>query len=82
MGQNTTMNRATLGQASAAGLAAGGMQNASSLGDLFMRQGGIQAGNQLAQGQTAANNVNLAYQPFKDAGQLAIAIGLKSMGVF
>lgn len=82
MGQGIAMNRATLGQASASGMAAGGMQNASSLGDLFMRQGSAIAGGQLAAGQGAANASNLSMQPFRDAGQMAFALGLKGLGVF
>lgn len=82
MGQGITMNRAALGQASSAGMAAGGMQNASSLGDLFMRQGGAIAGGQLAAGNAQAQAQQLAWQPVRDVGQLALAVGLKSMGVF
>lgn len=54
MGQGITMNRAALGQASSAGLAAGGMNNASSLGNLFTQQGGAIAGGQLGAGQALA----------------------------
>jgi hypothetical protein len=71
-----------IGQASAAGMAAGGMQHASSLGDLFMRQGSAIAGGQLAAGNAASQAQQLAWQPVKDASQMALAIAMKSMGVF
>lgn len=82
MGQGITMNRAALGQASSAGMAAGGMQQASSLGDLLMRQGGAIAGGQIAAGQAASNASNLAWQPARDAAQLGLALGLRGLGVF
>jgi hypothetical protein len=82
MGQGITMNRATLGQASSSGMAAGGMQHASSLGDLLMRQGSTVAGGQLAAGQAAANASNLQWQPVRDATQMATALGLRAAGVF
>jgi hypothetical protein len=54
MGQGITMNRAALGQASAAGMASGNLQQASSMGNLLMQQGGALAGGILGAGQATA----------------------------
>jgi hypothetical protein len=55
MGQGITMNRASLGQASAAGTGAAGMQSASSISGLLQQQGQAAAAAQLASGQAYAN---------------------------
>lgn len=57
----------SIGQASSAGQAAIGQQNANSIGDLLAAQGAAQAGAALAQGQNAQKNYNAAAE-FAGAG--------------
>lgn len=51
IGQTATQNLASLGQASAAGQASGGLQTASNIGNLLAQGGAAQAGGALARGQ-------------------------------
>ena len=51
IGQNTTMNVAQLGQASAAGVGSAGLQTGSNIANLLGQQGAAQAGGQLAAGK-------------------------------
>jgi hypothetical protein len=51
MGLQTQQNLAQLGQASAAGTGAAGMQSANNIGQLLAQHGAAQAGNTLAQGR-------------------------------
>lgn len=53
LGQTTTQNLAQLGQASAAGQAAGGLETARSIGDLIGQAGAAQAGGIMGKGQSA-----------------------------
>jgi hypothetical protein len=87
MGQGITMNRAALGQASSAGMAAGNMQQASSIGNLLMQQGNALAGGQIgaasanaggtmAAGQYNAQGISNAYAPIRTAAQLAAMYAL------
>jgi len=64
-----------MGQASAAGVGAAGMQSGAQVADLLGQQGAAVAGGQLALGQAAA-------QPFNVAAQYAGLYGLNKMGVF
>ena len=73
-------NLATLGQASAAGQGASGLQTASNIGNLFANQGAAIAGGQLAQG----NVVRQTFGDILNIGKAAAggAAGLKTAGVF
>lgn len=64
-----------IGQASAAGVGAAGMQTGANVADLLGQQGAAVAGGQLAQGQAFA-------QPFDTAAQMAGLYGMKKMGIF
>jgi len=87
MGQQITMNRTALGQASAAGVGAAGMQSASSIGNLLSQQGQananaiLGAGNAQANAQLAAGQMwgNLPSQIIQGG---LIGYGLKNPGTF
>ena len=64
-----------MGQASAAGVGAAGMQSGAQIADLLGQQGAAVAGGQLALGQAAA-------APFNTAAQYAGLYGLNKLGVF
>lgn len=64
-----------MGQASAAGVGAAGMQTGAQVADLLGQQGAAVAGGQLALGQAAA-------APFNTAAQYAGLYGLNKLGVF
>jgi hypothetical protein len=55
LGQGTTQNLTTLGQASAAGQAAQGLQSGANIANLLGQQGAATAGGQLAQGSVVGN---------------------------
>lgn len=55
LGQTTTQNLAQLGQASAAGVGAAGMESAGAISDLLAQQGAATAGAALASGQAQAD---------------------------
>jgi hypothetical protein len=55
LGQTTTQNVMSAGQASAAGTGAAGMQTGANISNLFQQQGAAQAGAALAQGQAWGN---------------------------
>jgi len=74
LGANTQQNIAALGQGSAVGQAAQGMQSATNIGNLLGQQGAALAGGQLAQGQA------FGAIPSAIAGGLGIFKGLG--GVF
>jgi hypothetical protein len=57
MGQGITMNRAALGQASAAGVGAAGMQTGSNIANLLMQQGGAVGQGIMGAGQAGAQGV-------------------------
>jgi hypothetical protein len=76
LGQTTTQNLAQLGQASAAGQAAAGMESGSAIANLLAQQGAAQAGSALASGQAQA-------QMWSGIGQTAGSLGtLKLLGAF
>lgn len=62
LGQTTTQNIAQLGQASAAGQSAAGLQTGANIANLFGQQGAARAGARLAEGQAASNVLNLPGQ--------------------
>jgi hypothetical protein len=62
LGQTTTQNIAQLGQASAAGQSAAGLQTGANIANLFGQQGAARAGSQIAQGQAFGNVLNLPAQ--------------------
>jgi hypothetical protein len=64
-----------MGQASAAGVGAAGMQSGAQVADLLGQQGAAVAGGQLAQGQAWA-------QPLNQFGNLAGLYGMGKMGAF
>jgi len=64
-----------MGQASAAGVGAAGIQSGAQVADLLGQQGAAVAGGQLALGQAAA-------APFNTAAQYAGLYGLNKLGVF
>lgn len=64
-------NMAQLGQASAAGVGAAGMQSASNIGGMMMAQGDAQAQAILQQGQAIGNTIN--------AGATALGAGVGAM---
>lgn len=64
-----------IGQASAAGTGAAGMQSGANIADLLAQMGQAQAGGQIGMGQAAA-------QPFNAMTQLATLYGLNKAGVF
>lgn len=64
-----------MGQASAAGVGAAGMQTGANVADLLGQQGAAVAGGQLAAGQAATAPLNMI-------GQLAGLYGMNKMGVF
>lgn len=64
-----------IGQASAAGVGAAGMQTGAQISDLYQQQGAAEAGGQLAAGQAWA-------APFNTFSQMAGLYGLKQLGVF
>jgi len=55
LGQTTTQNVMSAGQASAAGTGAAGMQTGANISNLFQQQGAAQAGASLASGQAWGN---------------------------
>lgn len=57
LGQTTTQNIATMGQAAAAGQAAQGLQSASNIGNLLAQSGAAQAGGVIAAGNQQANTM-------------------------
>jgi len=57
MGQGITMNRAALGQASAAGVGAAGMQTGSSIANLLMQQGAAAGQGIYGAGQAQAGGI-------------------------
>ena len=64
-----------IGQASAAGVGAAGMQSGAQIADLLGQQGAATAGGQIAGGQAAA-------APFNQMGQLAGLFAMNKMGIF
>ena len=62
LGQTTTQNIAQLGQASAAGQSAAGLQTGADIAALLGQQGAARAGSRLAQGAAASNVLNLPGQ--------------------
>ena len=64
-----------IGQASAAGVGAAGMQTGAQISDLYADQGAAEAGGQIAAGQAWA-------APFNTFSQMAGLYGLKQLGVF
>jgi hypothetical protein len=62
LGQTTTQNIAQLGQASAAGQSAAGLQTGANIAGLFGQQGAARAGARLAEGGAASNVLNLPAQ--------------------
>ena len=64
-----------IGQASAAGVGAAGMQSGAQIADLLGQQGAAVAGGQIAGGQAAA-------APFNQMGQLAGLFAMNKMGIF
>ena len=64
-----------MGQASAAGVGAAGMQTGANIADLLGQQGAAIAGGQLAQGQAAA-------APFNLMSNLGGMYAMKGMGIF
>lgn len=64
-----------IGQASAAGVGAAGMQTGAQIADLLGQQGAAVAGGQLAQGQAAA-------APFQLMSNLGGMYAMKGMGIF
>lgn len=64
-----------IGQASAAGVGAAGMQTGAQISDLYQQQGAAEAGGQLAAGKAWA-------APFNQFSQMAGLYGLKQLGVF
>lgn len=64
-----------IGQASAAGVGAAGMQTGANIADLLGQQGAAIAGGQLAQGQAAA-------APFQLMSNLGGMYAMKGMGIF
>lgn len=64
-----------IGQASAAGVGAAGMQTGAQISDLYQQQGAAEAGGQIAAGQAWA-------APFNTFSQMAGLYGLKQLGVF
>ena len=64
-----------MGQASAAGVGAAGMQTGANIADLLGQQGAAIAGGQLAQGQAAA-------APFQLMSNLGGMYAMKGMGIF
>ena len=62
LGQTTTQNIAQLGQASAAGQSAAGLQTGADIAALLGQQGAARAGSRLAQGAAASNVFNLPAQ--------------------
>ena len=66
---------AQMGQASAAGVGAAGMQTGANVADLLGQQGAAIAGGQIAAG-------NAAQQPLNMIGQMAGLYGMHKMGIF
>lgn len=64
-----------IGQASAAGVGAAGMQSGANIADLLGQQGAAVAGGQISGGQAAA-------APFNQMGQLAGLFAMNKMGIF
>ena len=64
-----------IGQASAAGVGAAGMQSGAQIADLLGQQGAAVAGGQIAGGQAMA-------APFNQMGQLAGLFAMNKMGIF
>jgi len=62
LGQTTTQNIAQLGQASAAGQSAAGLQTGADIAGLLGIQGAARAGSRLGQGAAASNVLNLPGQ--------------------
>ena len=62
LGQTTTQNIAQLGQASAAGQSAAGLQTGADIAALLGQQGAARAGARLAEGTAASNVFNLPAQ--------------------
>ena len=62
LGQTTTQNIAQLGQASAAGQSAAGLQTGADIAALLGQQGAARAGARLAQGAAASDVLNLPAQ--------------------
>jgi len=62
LGQTTTQNIAQLGQASAAGQSAAGLQTGANIANLFGQQGAARAGARLAEGQAASGILNMPAQ--------------------
>ena len=62
IGQTATQNLATIGQASAAGVGAAGMQTGTNVANLLGQQGAAQAGGQLGQAKAYGQFLNMPAQ--------------------
>jgi hypothetical protein len=87
MGQGITMNRAAMGQASAAGMASGNLQQASSMGNLLMQQGQAAAQGQYQAGNIEANRILASGQAWAQVPQMfaqgmTMGYGMKNPGAF